>query len=62
MPRLCGGTWLIGLPASLYFGFTRGLGPLGLWWGMAVGLGAVAVALLIRVRIRFGRELTRMTV
>lgn len=56
------GFWLIGLPASLYFGFTRGLGPLGLWWGMAVGLGAVAVALLIRVRIRFGRELTRMTV
>jgi MATE family multidrug resistance protein len=56
------GFWLIGLPVSLYFGFARGLGPIGLWWGMAVGLGAVAVALLIRVRIRFGRELTRLTV
>ena len=55
------GFWLIGLPVSLYFGFARGLGPLGLWWGMAAGLGAVAVALLIRVRVRFGRDLNRLT-
>ncbi len=54
------GFWLIGLPISLYLAFPRGLGPLGLWWGMAAGLGAVALFLLIRVRIRFGRDLTRI--
>ena len=54
------GFWLIGLPVSLYLAFPGGLGPLGLWWGMAAGLGAVALFLLIRVRIRFGRDLTRI--
>ncbi len=54
------GFWLIGLPISLYLAFPGGLGPLGLWWGMASGLAAVALFLLIRVRIRFGRELTRI--
>ena len=56
------GFWLIGLPVSVYLAFPGGLGPLGLWWGMAVGLGAVALFLLIRVRIRFGRDLTRITI
>ena len=54
------GFWLIGLPISLYLAFPGGLGPLGLWWGMASGLAAVALFLLIRVRIRFGRDLTRI--
>ena len=54
------GFWLIGLPISLYLAFPGGLGPLGLWWGMAAGLAAVALFLLIRVRIRFGRDLTRI--
>jgi MATE family multidrug resistance protein len=53
------GFWMIGLPVSLYLAFPAGLGPLGLWWGMAAGLGAVALFLLIRVRVRFGRDLTR---
>ncbi len=56
------GFWLIGLPVSLYLAFPGGLGPLGLWWGMAAGLGAVALFLLIRVRIRFGADLTRISV
>jgi MATE family multidrug resistance protein len=55
------GFWLIGLPISLYLAFPGGLGPLGLWWGLAAGLGAVAFFLLIRVRICFGRDLTRIT-
>ena len=55
------GFWLIGLPISLYLAFPGGLGPLGLWWGMVAGLGAVALFLLIRVRIRFGRDLTRIS-
>jgi len=54
------GFWLIGLPISIYLAFPGGLGPLGLWWGMAAGLAAVALFLLIRVRIRFGRDLTRI--
>ncbi len=54
------GFWLIGLPISVYLAFPGGLGPLGLWWGMAAGLAAVALFLLIRVRIRFGRDLTRI--
>ncbi len=54
------GFWMIGLPVSLYLAFPGGLGPLGLWWGMAAGLGAVAIFLLIRVRVRFGRDLTRL--
>ena len=54
------GFWMIGLPISLYLAFPGGLGPLGLWWGMAAGLGAVALFLLVRVRVRFGRDLTRI--
>ncbi len=54
------GFWFIGLPISLYLGFRAGLGPLGLWWGMAAGLAAVSVFLLLRVRIRFARDLTRL--
>ncbi len=54
------GFWLIGLPVSLYLGFRAGFGPLGLWWGMAAGLGVVSVFLLMRVRIRFGRGLRRL--
>ena len=56
------GFWLIGLPISLYLGFRAGFGPLGLWWGMAAGLGAVSMFLLVRVRIRFGRGLRRLHV
>ena len=54
------GFWIIGLPISVYLAFPAGLGPLGLWWGMAAGLGAVALFLLVRIRIRFGRDLTRL--
>ncbi len=54
------GFWLIGLPISLYLGFRAGLGPLGLWWGMAAGLAAVSIFLLLRVRVRFARDLTRL--
>ncbi len=54
------GFWLIGLPISLYLGFRAGFGPLGLWWGLVAGLGAVAVFLLVRVHIRFGRGLRRL--
>jgi MATE family multidrug resistance protein len=56
------GFWLIGMPISVVFGFRLGGGPIGLWWGLASGLAAVALFLLARIRIRFARELTRLTI
>jgi len=56
------GFWLVGLPLSLLLGFTFGHGPVGIWWGLAAGLAAVAVLLLSRVVVRMGRDLQRLTV
>ena len=42
------GHWLIGLPIALFLGFKRGLGIVGLWWGLCVGLTVVAVILFLR--------------
>ena len=54
------GFWLIGLPASLLLGFTFGLGPQGLWWGLVVGLGAVGFILLGRVSARLRGTIERV--
>ncbi|MBX3145777.1 MAG: MATE family efflux transporter [Gemmatimonadales bacterium] len=56
------GYYLIGLPVSLWLGFRQGLGPPGLWWGLVVGLMVVAVVLVVRVKIRLGRVLTRVVI
>lgn len=53
------GFWGVGLPTSALLGFHTGLGPRGIWMGLALGIGAVAVLLLVRVRRRLGRELRR---
>ena len=42
------GHWLVGLPVALYLGIYRGLGVVGLWWGLSAGLTAVAIALVVR--------------
>ena len=42
------GHWVIGLPIALYLGFERGLGIVGLWWGLCAGLTVVAVILYLR--------------
>jgi hypothetical protein len=47
---------------SVVFGFGFGVGPVGLWWGLAVGLGVVALLLLARVRRRFTGELQRLAI
>jgi len=56
------GFWLIGLPVSALLGFKLGAGPQGIWWGLAVGIGVVAVLLLWRVRRRFLRSIQRLVI
>jgi MATE family multidrug resistance protein len=56
------GFWLFGLPLSLYLAFRLGMGPQGLWWGLAGGLAAVASLLLLRVALRMRRELRRLVI
>jgi MATE family multidrug resistance protein len=46
------GFWLLGTPVCLYLAFRTSAGPRGLWWGLVVGLAAVAVLLLARMRGR----------
>ena len=42
------GHWAIGAPVAWYLGFHRGMGIVGLWWGLCAGLTAVAVMLIYR--------------
>ena len=56
------GFWAIGLPVSLLLGFRTPLGPRGLWWGLVVGLGAVAMGLLIRLRARLREAVVRVRI
>jgi multidrug resistance protein, MATE family len=54
--------WVIGLPIGVYLGFRTAAGPVGLWWGLVVGLAAVALFLVIRVRVRMRRDLVRIII
>jgi MATE family multidrug resistance protein len=56
------GFWLIGLPVSCLLAFRYGGGAVGLWWGIVVGLAAVAIILLARVRVRLGRAMRRVII
>jgi MATE family multidrug resistance protein len=56
------GFWVIGLPVSWWLGFGTGLGPEGVWWGLALGIGIVAVLILARIHRRFGRALRRLVI
>jgi MATE family multidrug resistance protein len=56
------GFYCIGLPISLWLGFGLGYGARGLWWGLVVGLFIVAVFLILRVRQREKRDLTRIII
>jgi MATE family multidrug resistance protein len=56
------GFWCIGMPISLALGFRFGYGAEGLWWGLVAGLIVVAVFLILRVRQREKRDLTRIII
>ncbi len=51
------GHYLIGLPIAIWLGLHAGRGVIGLWWGLCVGLTAVAVALLARFVRLSSREM-----
>jgi len=40
--------WIIGVPVSYVLGFTMGLGGVGIWIGLAIGLAVAAILLLVR--------------
>lgn len=56
------GFWCIGMPVGLWLGFGLSMGPRGLWWGLVLGLAAVGILLLLRVRSRLVRDLPRITI
>jgi len=56
------GFWLCGIPVSTWLAFGLGLGAKGLWWGFVAGLGAVALFLLMRVRVRLATVISRTRV
>jgi MATE family multidrug resistance protein len=42
------GYWGIGFPVGYWLALKLGLGPLGLWWGLAAGLATVAMLMVAR--------------
>jgi MATE family multidrug resistance protein len=56
------GFWLVGIPVSLALAFHSDLGATGLWWGLVVGLGAVAALLLARITTRLKRPVARLAI
>lgn len=51
------GHWALGMPAALALGLLLGWGVTGLWWGLLIGLSAVAVALFLRFLRVSSREI-----
>ena len=56
------GFWCLGMPVSVWMGFRTSAGPVGLWWGLVVGLAAVALFLLLRIRAHLGKDLKRIVI
>lgn len=56
------GYWVIGLPVGWWLVKGAGLGPGGLWWGLTLGLAAVAVLLTWRTFHVLSRTVARLTV
>ncbi|HET9066839.1 MAG TPA: MATE family efflux transporter [Gemmatimonadales bacterium] len=50
----------VGISASILLAFKTSLGPVGLWWGLVLGLSSVALILLLRVRVAIQRPRARV--
>jgi MATE family multidrug resistance protein len=46
------GYWGIGFWAGRYLAFDKGLGVVGLWWGLSAGLAVAAASLVLRFALR----------
>jgi MATE family multidrug resistance protein len=57
---MLGGYWLLGLPISTWLGLRTPMREVGLWWGFVVSLGAVAIFLLLRIRVLLTRDVRRV--
>lgn len=55
------GFGVCGIGASLWLAYRTSLGPVGLWWGLVIGLVIVAATLMLRVRFAIRRPLRRIT-
>ena len=51
------GHYLVGLPTGLFLALRLGMGVIGFWWGLALGLTAVAIALVARFHMRAQRTI-----
>lgn len=56
------GFYIVGLPLAYLFAFPLGFGISGIWWGLAAGLGGVAVMLVVWVRRTSRRPLEELRV
>lgn len=54
------GYWVVGLPFGWWLVAYRGGGPAGLWWGLTVGLAAVAALLMWRTFHVLSRDVRRV--
>lgn len=51
--------WVIGLPLGYWLGFKGGMGPIGIWVGLLIGLTMTASAMLIRFNRLSKQRLTK---
>jgi MATE family multidrug resistance protein len=60
LPALLGfvSYWLVGLPVAGGLAFAAGLGPRGVWWGLAAGLATAAFVLTPRLWRATARQVT----
>ena len=56
------GFWFVGFPVGMWLTFEQELGAAGMWWGLVVGLGSVAVLLLAIARVKLRGEHTALEV